>query len=408
MKLVLVADTFPPLRTSGAVQLRDLVREFLRQGHELTVLLPDSTLQEAWRLEEFETATILRLKAPKTKDIGYLRRLIGEWLMPYAMLLNLSRSPLRQRQWDGVAWYSPSIFHAPLIRSIKRASRCRSYLILRDIFPEWAADLGLMRKGLAYAIFKAIAWRQYLAADVIGVQSEGNLSYFKKWRRLGKERNLEVLSNWLGAVGVDPCPIRIDRTSLSGRTILVYAGNLGVAQGVDIFFDLAERLRARSDIGFVFVGRGSEVERLNARKSEQELENVLIFDEIDPDEIPDLFNQCHIGLVALDQRHKSHNIPGKFLTYMQNGLPVLASLNPGNDLATLIREEGVGEACETYKVDELVVHCERLLNSIKDNPSLGYRCKNLFLHRFSVDQAAVQISAALANSMIGRLSKVRP
>jgi hypothetical protein len=54
---------------------------------------------------------------------------------------------------------------------------------------------------------------------------------------------------------------------------------------------------------------------------------VVFHDEIHPDEIPGLYAQCHVGMVALDPRHKTHNIPGKFLTYMQSGLPVLANIN---------------------------------------------------------------------------------
>ena len=94
--------------------------------------------------------------------------------------------------------------------------------------------------------------------------------------------------------------------------------------------------------------------------SAQQLDNVVFFDEIDPDGIPDLYAQCHAGIVALDSRHKSHNIPGKFLTYMQNGMPVLAYVNSGNDLVQIIRDEDVGEVCETDDLDELTSLADRL------------------------------------------------
>lgn len=76
---------------------------------------------------------------------------------------------------------------------------------------------------------------------------------------------------------------------------------------------------------------------------------------------PHLYAQCAVGIVALDPRHKSHNIPGKFLTYMQSGLPVLANINAGNDLAALIRHESVGQVCESNQVDKLVRLNEALL-----------------------------------------------
>jgi hypothetical protein len=78
LRLALIADTFPPLRTSGAVQLRDLSREFVRQGHKLTVILPASNTDESWQLQEIDGLEVLRLKAPRTKDIDYVRRTVGE------------------------------------------------------------------------------------------------------------------------------------------------------------------------------------------------------------------------------------------------------------------------------------------------------------------------------------------
>lgn len=195
MRIALIADTFPPLRTSGAVQLRDLSREFIRQGHELTVLLPSFELDRPWLLEDVDGVSVLRLKAPKTKDIGYVRRTIGEFLMPFAMRRNLRRSALANVKWDGVVWYAPSIFHGPLARTLKSESGSRGYLIIRDIFPEWAVDMGLMRRGgPAYRFFDAVARYQYSVADVIGVQTSGNLAYFDRWKR-APGRRLEVLQN---------------------------------------------------------------------------------------------------------------------------------------------------------------------------------------------------------------------
>jgi len=395
MKLALVADTFPPTRTSGAVQLRDLAREFVRQGHDLTVLLPDPDLGGPWTIKNFDGAEVLRLRAPRTKDVGYARRTLGEWLMPQAMRRALRKSPLVGQRWDGVVWYSPSIFHAPLVRALKRQSGCKGYLIIRDIFPEWAVDLGLLRRGLAYRFFKRIARQQYEAADIIGVQTPGNLGYFEDWRARGSGRSLEVLQNWLDAPASARCRIRVDETALTGRKVFVYAGNMGIAQGMDILLDLADRMQTRRDIGFLFVGRGSDAARLRESAAARGLDNVVFHDEIDPDEIPDLYAQCSAGIVALDTRHKSHNIPGKFLTYMQCGLPVLANVNAGNDLAALIRRESVGEVCETNCLYELEQRCLDLVDRLGADPQLLNRCISLFQREFSVNKTVKQIVSAL-------------
>lgn len=390
MRLALIADTFPPLRTSGAVQLRDLSREFVRQGHALTVLLPAAGLDRPWQLDTYDGAQVLRLRAPETKNIGYVRRTLAELAMPFTMKRNLRRSPLGDHRWDGVIWYSPSIFHGPLVAALKRASGCRSYLIIRDIFPEWAADMGLMRRGGAYRFFRAVADYQYSVADTIGVQTPGNLGYFGRWKEKAG-RTLEVLPNWLGKAGAAPCPIRVADTALSGRKVFVYAGNMGVAQNMDVVIALAERLRHRDDLGFLLVGRGSEVDRLKRDVATRELTNVVFRDEIDPDEIPDLYAQCHAGIVTLDPRHKSHNIPGKFLTYMQCGLPVLAVLNESNDLSSIIRECNVGEVSEVVDLDVLCQQVERLLQVAPERSDMAARCRRLFAERFAVSAVVEDI-----------------
>lgn len=390
----LIADTFPPLRTSGAVQLRDLSREFIRQGHAMTVLLPDPDQKEAWRLEEINSLRILRLKAPRTKDVSYVRRTIGEFLMPFAMRRHLRASPMHDIKWDGVIWYAPSIFHGPLARFLTKASGCKGYLIIRDIFPQWAADMGLMRRGIPYYFFDSIARYQYSVADTIGVQTAGNLPYFRDWQaKAGKK--LEVLANWLDSPADIRCSIRVDETSLAGRRLFVYAGNMGVAQGMNIILDVAEKLSAREDVGFLFVGRGSDAERLRATAKARSLANVLFFDEVHPDEIADLYAQCDIGIVSLDSRHKSHNIPGKFLTYMQNGLPVLANVNSGNDLAAMIRDARLGQVCESNSVGELTELATMILKQIETDKDLGARCRTIFEQQFSVGKAVRQIVAAL-------------
>ena len=395
MRIALIADTFLPLRTSGAVQLRDLSREFARQGHALTVLLPSPDQRDPWLLEKILEVQVLRLKAPRTKDIGYVRRTLGELAMPFTMLWQFRKSPLASEKWDGVVWYAPSIFHGPLAMALKKSSGCKGYLIIRDIFPEWAVDMGLMGRGLPYRFFDAVARYQYSVADVIGVQTLGNLGYFDKWRRQ-PGRQLEVLQNWLDKPVLARCPIRVNETSLAGRRIFVYAGNMGIAQGMDILIDLAERLRRRRDVGFFFVGRGSDVARLNSAVKDRNLDNVLFYNEIHPDEIPDLYAQCSAGIVALDPRHKSHNIPGKFLTYMQSGLPVLANINLGNDLAQMIRDEQVGQVCESNSVVDLVQFANQLLDQIESDGQMSSRCRSLFEREFAVEKTVRQIVSALS------------
>ena len=358
------------------------------------MLVPAPELERRWRVETWNGVRVIRLKTLRTKDVGYVRRTIGELLMPFSMLRQLRRSPLRDEKWDGVVWYSPTIFLGPIARALKTKNACRSYLIIRDIFPEWAVDMGMMGRGLPYFFFRAVADYQYSVADVIGVQSPGNRSYFDHWLRRARGR-VEVLQNWLAETPVSGCGIDVGCSSLAGRKIFVYAGNMGVAQGMGTLLALAQQLQYRQDIGFLFVGRGSDAQKLRAETRSRGLTNVLFHDEIDPDEIPGLYAQCHAGLVALDLRHKTHNVPGKFLSYMQAGLPVLAVVNPGNDLVQLIRTERVGRVCTDADAANLADEAVRLLEDLREDGQVGARCKALAVRVFSPEAAAKQIVQAL-------------
>lgn len=396
MHIALIADVFPPLRSSGAIQLRDLSLELASQGHKPVVIIPDPELLQPWLIEDFSGVEVLRLKAPRSKDIGYVRRTFGEFMMPFVMLHNFRKSPFAHTIWDGVVWYSPTIFLGPIVNVLKKASTCRSYLIIRDIFPEWALDMGLLRRGFPYYFFKAIERYQYSVADVIGVQTQGNVSYFDTWVSKPKRR-VEVLQNWLAFAPLHDCSISLADGPLAGRTIFVYAGNMGVAQGMGILLDLAELLRSRLEIGFLFVGRGSNAQFLRADAKARGLDNVVFHDEVEPSEIPGLYAQCHAGIVVLDPRHKTHNIPGKFLSYMQAGLPVLASINFGNDLVNIIESENVGRVSTDHSASRLCYLAEELVDEMALDDNISARCAALSVKLFSPDTAVKQITAAIAD-----------
>jgi glycosyltransferase involved in cell wall biosynthesis len=327
--------------------------------------------------------------------MGFLRRTLGEILLPFAMLWRLRRSPVWAERWDGVAWYSPTIFLGLVADVLGSRSDCRTYLIVRDIFPEWAVDMGLMGRGLPYMFFRGVAKYQYSVADVIGIQTPGNGIYFDDWKRTSGGR-LEVLHNWLAPSGGRACSIPIGGSSLAGRRLFVYAGNMGVAQGMGVLLELAGLMRDRTDAGFVFVGRGSAVVALREEARRRNLDNVLFFDEIDPDEIPGLYAQCSFGLLSLDPRHRTHNIPGKFISYMHAGLPVLASVNAGNDIVELIRTEATGEVVTDGSAASLAAAAIRLLDDAIDGPARAERCRALAERLFSVQGAAGQVARALA------------
>ena len=396
--IVLIADAYPPSRTSAALQLKDLAVEFLRQGIAATVITSDSGVQGLSDLTEMNGISVLRLKAPEYKNIGRIRRAISEIFMPFFMIRNFRKSILKNTQWDAVIWYSPTIFLGPFIYYLKRQNACQSYLILRDIFPAWALDLNLIKKGPAYYFFRIFERFQYSIADCIGVQAIGNLDYFKSWPSFALKK-IEVLQNWLSPKYFSYCSVDISTLPIANRKIFVYAGNMGIAQGMGDLLILAEALLARIDIGFLFIGRGSDMEFLKVDAKHRGLVNTVFCDEIDADEIPGLYAQCHVGLIALDVRHKTHNIPGKFLYYLQSGLPVMAIINDGNDLQSIIEKYQVGKVTTDRSQENLRVLASLLVEDITSkNGEISSRCKVLASELFSSTTAVKQIVHSL-NSM---------
>ena len=192
--------------------MRDLAREFAAQGHEPVVLVPDEGLQRAWALDTLNGIQVRRLQALPTRDISYLWRTVTEFVLPWVMLRGLRKGPFRAMRSDAVVWYSPSIFFGRLVSARKRSSKCRSHLILRDIFPEWAVDLSLLKRGFAYRVFKKIERQQHDAAAIIGIQTPSNREYLVHLADKPGVR-MEVLWNWLAAAPNTGCSIDVASTT---------------------------------------------------------------------------------------------------------------------------------------------------------------------------------------------------
>ena len=174
--------------------------------HEIIIITPSSEISTRYLLEEVDRVRIVRLKVPKIKDIGYFRRAVSEFLMPFIMIRSLKKKTLIGSNLDGIITYAPSIFFGPLTNMLKIENKCKSYLILRDIFPQWAVDLGLIKSyGLPYYFFKRVERYLYSTADFIGVQTPANLKYFNE-NEVNVKGHVEVLQNWLARASPKSVP----------------------------------------------------------------------------------------------------------------------------------------------------------------------------------------------------------
>lgn len=388
MKFILITDSYAPSRTSVAVLLEALTNALVNEGNHVCVVVPSAFQAEPVLITFRNAVEIISVKALETKNISYFQRFVAELINPYLMCWYLWRTDsLRGRDINGVLWYSPSIFFRIIVRSCQKKFNCPSYLILRDIFPDWALDLGVLKKGLLAAYLAWTAKRQYEQATWIGLQSPENLKYFQS-RYPEYIDKAEVLWNWVSDAKPRKCPIQLKDTSLAEKKIAVYAGNIGISQGRDTFLSMVEALKAiNKDMGFVFIGRGAELKALQAEIEARAIPDILFFHEIQPDEMLGLYQQCHIGLLALDIRHKTHNIPGKFISYMQAGIPVFGIVNKHNDLINMVANYGVGFLCASKDKNTLEEGAHAMLKTIFESHDFKALINNFFL----VDQATQKI-----------------
>jgi glycosyltransferase involved in cell wall biosynthesis len=264
---------------------------------------------------------------------------------------------------------------------------------LRDIFPQWALEAGVLRPGLIYEYFRRKETDQYDNADVIGVQSPGDLTYFAN-NFADRDYRLDVLHNWTAKRenGLPKTDYRT-RLGLQNKVVFFYGGSLGVAQDVDNIIRLASGLADHKDIRFLLVGSGTEVPRMQKVIAQKALKNVLLLLPIEQREYLAMVGEFDVGLITLDRRLTNHNIPGKLLAYLYWGIPVLASINPGNDLFKLIKENVAGICVENGKDQEFRDAAIKLSSDRPLRRLMGQSALSLLETTFSADRAARQILA---------------
>lgn len=391
MRILLLVVYYLPSTMSSAKLIHDLAIELQRLGHEPIVVAPDENLKAAEEVGCQNGIKVLRVRTGRIKTASRLIRGLNESRLS-EVIWKRGRSFFKENPCDLIIYYSPTIFFGTLVKRLKKLFRCPSYLVLRDIFPQWAVDSGVLQQGFAYRYLKYKERQNYEAADIIGVQSPANLSYFKKNGLHGRYR-LEVLYNWaaLNEENTGKLSNYRERLGLQGKIVFFYGGNMGVAQDMDNILRLAENMRHEKSAYFLLVGGGTEVSRLKAAIASKGLSNISVNSAVEQQEYLSMLSEFDVGLISLDSGLKTQNFPGKMLGYMYHSMPILASINPGNDLKFILESQKAGLVCLNGEDDELAENARKLLNDAHLRLQLGKNARSLLESRFSVAGAAVQI-----------------
>lgn len=397
MNILLVIDDYLPESTRvGPKMLHELAIELTRQGHDVTVLAPGEWGQGAMCRElVMDGVRVLRFRSPPVKDIHKVLRALSESALSFFAWWALRRK-VHEASFDLVVCYSPSIFFGVFIGWLKKKMACKTYLVLRDLFPQWAIDEGMIReRSLIAHYFRFFERKNYQVADSIGLMSIANKTFFDGlWPRLAAKTH--VLPNWASAdVDVQQeieVPFR-SRLNLQGKVIYLYGGNIGHAQDMANLMRLAEAMQSYSQAHFLFVGQGDEVGLIQDYMREKRLSNCTYLPSIPQPAFKALLQEVDVGLFSLAYGHRTHNFPGKLLGYMANAIPILGSVNPGNDLMPVVNENEAGFVCINGEDQYLFEAAERLLLDADLRLRVGNNACQLLDRHFSVVSAMHRITS---------------
>lgn len=394
MKICVVIDDYLPDSTRvGAKMMHDLCVEFIRRGYEVTVISPQSFSKKV-QVMTVDGVQLRRFPSGQVKNVSKLKRAINESILSWRAWYS-DKDFFRSTRHDLIIYYSPCIFWAPLIRRLKKIWGVKSYLVLRDFFPQWAIDIGMLREGtIITKYFRSCESASYSQADVIGIQSPNNLKVFQE-KNHGID-NLDLLYNWaddrLGQIRKNSFRTQL---SLEGKIIFFYGGAITKQQDIPNLLRLAKFLREESDAHFLIVGEGYDLPRVRAIVEHEKLTNVTIHPTVDQKTFRDLLAEVDIGLFSLAHSHSTHNFPGKVLGYLVQGLPILGSVNPGNDLENVINGVGAGFVAVNGDDEKLAQAALHLLKDSSARHFAGRAARELLASKFSVASAANVIEQAV-------------
>lgn len=385
----------------------DLLREFLKQGNKICVLSPgsqDGISGENYRLEYVNLDTVRggsNLIKKGLSTIMVKRKYINEIKKVYQSV-----------RFDLVLYSTPPITLFKVVEYVKKRDKAQTYLLLKDIFPQNAIDIGLMGtkglKGLIYKHFRRQEKRLYKISDMIGCMSQANLDYVI-------EHNPEVDP---GKVEICPNSIEITDKSVNDETrkrirtkydiplnrkVFVYGGNLGKPQGIPFIIECMRASKEIEEVYFLIVGDGTEYRKLENYVSTGQQKNLKLMKRMPKEDYDTLVAACDVGLIFLDHRFTIPNFPSRLLGYLAAKLPVLACTDPKTDLGQVIKAGEFGWWCESDNIDIFVEKVEEIINT--DTSQLGLNGYSYLVEHYSASVSYGIIMNSLKNMARQKLNE---
>lgn len=330
----------------------DLIRKFIENRHSVFVACPS----ERRHSEKTSVAVgsgfkVLKIRTLNLQKTNIVEKGIGTLLLERQFLQAIKRH-YSDVKFDLVLYSTPPITFTRIIRFIKNRDQAKSYLLLKDIFPQNAVDLGMLKaNGILHKIFTKKERALYACSDYIGCMSPANVEFVTRNHKEIDPDTVEVNPNSIEPISRlisedEKSRIRSNYNIPLNAVLFIYGGNLGKPQGIDFLIEVLNSNSNMNDRFFLIVGSGTEFNKLENWFRNNKPSNATLFESLPKSRYDELLQSCDIGLIFLDKRFTIPNFPSRLLSYMECKMPVLAATDTSTDIGKIIKDNQFGYWCE--------------------------------------------------------------
>ena len=376
MHILFLADNFPPEVNAPASRTFEHCREWVREGHRVTVIscapnfpkgkVFDGYQNRLWQAEEMEGIQVIRVWSYITANEGFVKRILDYQSFMVAAIL---AAPF-VRGVDVVVGTSPQFFTVCAAYVVSRLKRIPFVFELRDLWPESIRAVGAMSSNSRW-----LDWLERLeiflyrkAARIVSVTHSFKRNLIN--RGIDAEK-IVVVTNGVDTSRFHPQPrdeILAAQLGLQGKFIAGYIGTHGLAHGLETLLEAARRLQDSpdgADIRLLMLGDGANKAKLAAQAQAMGLNNVVFVDSVPKDQVIRYWSLLDVSIIHLKKTDLFTTvIPSKLFECMGMGIPVLHGV--AGESAQIVEREGCGQVFEPENVDAL---CAALL-TLKTQPAL--------------------------------------
>lgn len=338
----------------------DLLREFYKNGHRVYVVSPtERRNNEKTHIIEKNNCKILKVYTGNIQKTKFIEKGIATITLE-VRFISAVKKYFDDVKFDLVLYSTPPVTLVKPVEFIKKRDNAKTYLLLKDIFPQNAVDIGVLSKnglkGIIYSYFRKKEKKLYKISDKIGCMSQANVEYILKNNPEINPETVEICPNSieprdLSVTEAERIDIRKKYDLPLDKKIFVYGGNLGKPQGIPFIIECLRKCRDIDKAFFLIAGSGTEYCKLKEFASNENSHNFKLLKSLPKDEYDKMIAACDVGLIFLDYRFTIPNFPSRLLSYMQAKIPILACTDPNTDAAKIVSENGFGWQCDSNNTE---------------------------------------------------------